>query len=886
MKKSKLSTSIRVILGVACTPILFSPAAFSADEEDQVLEEVVITGSRIIRKDLEGASPVTILDRQTIELSGTNNVNEILKTLPAISGNMLTLATTNGGGEGTTNVTMRGLPATATLVLINGRRLAPDADSGETPDISMIPVSAIERIEVLKDGASAIYGSDAIAGVINFITRTDYDGLSINVGYGEASEGDFANKEASITFGKTFDEGHILVGVSYADNDPVKSRDRDISAVTQTPSSAPPWGNFFVESVDPDNLLTLGNGSMITNPTAADFRPFGDGDAYNYSVITDAVMSQERTSVWASGSYKITDEIDLFFDSSFSQTEGGYDSAPTPVFTTFEFPSLTISALNPYNPWGVDITDGRRRFLELGPRTTNFEYDNFRFITGLRGEFDNSWRWEMAWNFNTADGLQNNTNIVNKTRLQLALGDPANCTAVASQGCVPLNIFGSGLAGAITPEMQRWILEETNESSGTELQSWHADFSGDLFELGAGTVGSAFGIEYREEDIEFNPDGTTAAFQSIGNTNYGPTSGDRSVKEVYAEFLVPLMENVDLELATRYSDYSDFGSTTNPKIGFKFRPLDSLLLRATYSEGFRAPSLRELYQGAQENFGFFTDPCADAANVGVLPGCTVQSDPSLIQFLAQEGGNTSLKAEESESITAGFVWTPVDNLNFSFDYFNVKTDNAIDTNAQFVIDQNALGTSGFVDRVLRTGTGNIQLVDAVALNLASREVTGFDFAVDYSIDTDSGSWKFKWEGTWIDEYLNQADSSSDFVDVAGVFVDDAAAGTGSIPELKYTLNALWTYENWTVSWTTNYVDELEEQEFLGGDVVHVIEDWWTHDVQVNYEMTDYNTTITLGADNILDNQAPRATTGFNDNIDARTHNLIGSYFYLKASIKY
>lgn len=885
MKQIHFLKFLQWTASMAITAILLPTITVAQEEkEGEIMEELVITGSRIIREDLEGASPVTVFDRQAIELTGSNSINEIMKNLPAISGNLLTVATTNGGGEGTTNLTLRGLPATATLVLINGRRLAPDADSGETPDISMIPIAAIDRIEVLKDGASAIYGSDAIAGVVNFITRTDYDGLSLDAGYGQATEGDFTNKEASITYGKTFAEGNILVGASYADNDPIPSRDRDISAVTQTPSSAPPWGNFNVDGL---GQVTLGNGSTITNPTAGDFRAFDASiDTYNYSQVTDAVMSQERKSVWASGAYNFNEDVEMFFDSSFAQTDGGYNSAPTPVFTSFEFPPLTISALNPFNPFGVDITDGRRRFLELGPRVTNFSYENFRFLAGLRGEFKNNWRWEFAWNYNESDGLQNNENIVNKTRTQLALGDPADCAAVAAQGCTPLNIFGSGLAGAITPEMARWISEETNEASSTRLESFHFDLTGDLFELGSHMVGAAVGVEYREEEIEFNPDGTTAAFQSIGNTNFGPTAGDRNVKEVYGEILLPIVDNVDVELAVRYSDYSDFGSTTNPKAGFKFRPVEQLLLRATYSEGFRAPSLRELFQGAQENFGFFNDPCADASNVGVLPGCAVQSDPALIQFLAQEGGNPNLEAEESESVTIGLVWTPINNLSFSLDYFNVDTQNAIDTNAQFVIDQNALGTAGFSDRVTRNVNGDIVLIDALALNLAAREVTGYDFAVDYGLDSNVGSWRFRLQATWIDEYLNQADSTSDFVDVKGVFVDDASDGTGSIPELKGNFNVTWLYENWSASWTTFYIDELEEQQFLGGDVVHTIEDWWTHDVQVNYLLNDFNTTLTLGVHNLLDNPAPRATTGFNDNIDARTHNLIGAYWYFKAGLKF
>lgn len=880
LKKNRLTTATAAAIGSGMLTGLCSFAVLAQGET--AIEEVVVTGSRIARKDLTAASPVTVIDREALDITSAVNVTEVLKNLPAVSGNMLTRSTTNGGGEGASNVTLRGLPATATLVLINGRRLATDADSGETIDINMIPISSIERIEVLKDGASAIYGSDAIAGVINVITRRNFEGLEAQLGYGEAAEGDIPTKDASLTYGKPFDKGSILVGVNWSDSEALPSRNRDVSFPTQTPSSAPPWGLWVTSTGD----YTLGPGNPVTLPTLADMREFGeDEDYYNYAEVTDAIMAQERKSIWGSGDYAFSDSLRAFFESSWAETQSAYLSAPTPLFTQFEYPTLTVSALNPYNPFGEDLFDARRRLLELGPRKTASTFRNFRFVTGLEGDINENWSWDLVWNYGDTEGTQNNNRIINKTRTQLALGDPALCAAVASQGCVPLNIFGNGEFGAITPEMADWVMDETNENSSTQLQQYQFNVTGSFLELPGGPLGIAAGVEYREEEISFRPDGTTQAFQSIGNTNYKATAGDRDVKEFYMEFLFPVLDRLDIEMAARYSDYSDFGDTTNPKLGVKWRPLANLTLRGTYTEGFRAPSLRELYQGAQENFGFFTDPCADPGNVGVLPGCTQQSDPALFQFLAQEGGNVDLDPEKSESWTAGLVWSPLDNLNFTLDYYNIKTDQAIKTSAQFVIDQNAQGTPGFEDRVLRNVNGDIVVVEALALNLAARETSGWDIAADWAIDSGFGVWTLGLNFNYVDEYKTQADSTAPFVDVVGVFVDDAADGEGSIPEWKGYFNVNWVLGNWMANWRVNYVSELDEQEFIGGDTVNTMDEWITHDVQASYSLDAWNTLITVGVDNLFDKEPPTAETGFNDNMDARTHSLIGAYWYTRLTLR-
>lgn len=885
---------------------LLLPALPALAAEETVMEEVVVTGSRIPRTDLVGYSPVTVINAADLASTGNNNVADVLKSLPAIIGNSLTTSTTNGG-TGASNVALRGLPAGSTLILVNGRRQVPDGVQGETPDLYMIPMNAIERVEILKDGASAIYGSDAIAGVINFITKRDYQGLSVEGQYSQTSENDLKSKEASLTYGAASDRGHFVVGARYLKHDPIKSADRSVSSPTLTPSSAIPAGRATVSAaaltasgrpdlVDPMDptaaqVVTVGNGFSGTS-TPADYRLLDGTDSFDYSQFTDAIMRQERRNLFVSADYALTEDVTAFMESSYGYSNSSARAAPTPIFTLFETGNLMVDAANPFNPWGEDLSDVRKRLVELGPRGFSYESNTFRFVAGLEGNFTQKWSWDFAWDWAETDTTQNASGIVNKANLVLGIGDPAACTAVANLGCVPVNLLGG--PGSVTQAQADWIGANVNIDGSTKVNGYAFNVVGDAYELPAGTLGIAAGIEYRKEDISFDPNSLTANFLTIGNTNFEPTSGDRDVTELYAEAAVPILSGVPLassleaELAVRWSDYSDFGNTTNPKFGLKWRPIDELLLRGTYSEGFRAPSLRELWQGGQEDFAFLIDPCQDATNVGVVAGCNVQSDPGVIQFLAIEGGNPDLKAEESTSYTFGAVWQPsmVDGLNFTVDYFNISVDNAVDNNPQFIIDQfRDSGNVTFANRVTLDGANNIRLIDSTNLNLAKREVQGVDISADYTSQPyDWGIMSLALATTNYFQYLDQADATAPKIDVVGDFVDDAAGGRGSIPKWKLRTDLRWTRGPWDVTYTFNYVSELKAKAANASpDTTNVMFGWKTHDIQVNYTFAEYveGLRVTAGMKNIFDNDPPTSSESFNDNIDARTHNLLGRWWYFR-----
>lgn len=831
-------------------------------------DRITVTGSRIKRQDMEGASPLTIIDRQSIEMTGAQNVTDILKDIPAVVGNSVTTTTTNGGLGGAGNVTLRGLPSTATLVLVNGRRLPNDGVGGETPDLNAIPVGAIERIEILKDGASAIYGSDAIAGVVNIILRQDFEGIETELFYGISGRGDMETRSVGVTYGGRHERGNLMIGVNFYDQDRVRSADRDVSKQALTPSSSTDRGYYDATA----GGVILRPDFQGANPTEADFRPYdGSVDAFNFADYTDAIMAQQRKSLFLSGTYDFTPFTRAYIESSYTNTVSEYNAAPTPIFTGFETGSLVVSADNPYNPTGQDLSDVRRRLVELGPRSPIFDSHVSRLVLGFEGDFSNTdWTWDLHYNHGNTKTLETSRNIINKTRFQAAIGPTDVCDALSD--CVPLNLFGP--EGSITQEQLNWVRTEANLRGESSIESLTFSMSGETIDLPAGPLALAFGVTYREEDISFNPDGQKSSYSTIGDTNVVGTEGSRKATEVFVESLVPIIESLDLELAARFSDYSDFGSQVSPKVSLRYQPMTDFLLRGTFSQGYRAPTLRELYQGPAEAFAFFNDPCS-------VPGtCAQDSDPSIFQFLTLQGGNPDLKAEESESFTFGFAYSPNFGLNLKADYFQVETKNAIDINGQFVIDQfRASEGAVFGENVVVDENNNIRQVNAIALNLAARKVKGADFAVDYTINFAPHRLTLGLSGTHFIEYLNQADASSEFENVVGKFVDAASNGRGSIPKWKANFNVVHATGPMLTALTTNFTSELDTGSAV--DEYKTMDAWLTHDLQFSYHLEDIRSRISLGINNLLDEKPPVSDTAFNDNIDARTHNLIGRYFYAR-----
>ncbi|RLQ22163.1 TonB-dependent receptor [Seongchinamella sediminis] len=844
-----------------------------------------VTGSRIRRSGHSSGAPVDIISAPDIELSGAQTLGELLKFVPAVSGNALSTAISNGG-NGTATVTLRGLPASNTLVLINGRRVANDGLAGESVDLNSIPPAAVERIEILKDGASAIYGSDAIAGVVNVITKRDFHGLLGGVYYGQSQEGDLETTTQTLKYGTGLVDGSFFFTASHYQQDPIYSRNR---AVSRSADSRSLGGTDQRSSATPDARISLPTGQTLI-AQGDGYRPAGAEDLFNYQAFTTAVVPLERDSIYTNASYDFSERVTGYVELNYVATEAESTLAPTPVFTAFEQTELVVAADNIYNSLGQDLQDVRRRLVEFPDRRQRNESETTRFSAVLEGLFD-AWNWDFAYNWSRSEATETTTGIVNADRLARAIGPAANCRGAEEDGCVPVNLTGP--AGSISPEQVDYIITRGEVSGYSKLASGSFNVSRAFNWLSAGRTDIAAGLEYRRESTSKQPSSLLANAATIGATNFEATRGSRSVTELYLETVLPLwksasgLSSFDLEAAIRYSDYSDFGGTNNPKIALRWRPSPSWLIRANYAEGFRAPSLNELYEGTTEEQAFINDPCTQAANVGRLPGCRQRADATRNQFLTLKGGNAELSPETSDSYSLGVVWTPAaaKGLALSIDLFEIRQQNVVSSSAQFIVSQNARA-GAFADRVERDAMGNLTLVSASNINIGEREVSGADFGLTWHLPRLRwGQFSVVSNASWINEYLARLDLNAPSLDLAGTFRDQASEGLGGIPEWKAQLGLRWSRERWKASYQLHYIGEMTEL-IPESSRTRAIDDWLVHDIQLNYTFpVQDGLRLTLGIDNLWDEEAPLATSAFNDNIDGRSHELKGRFWYTKLSLR-
>jgi len=494
-----------------------------------------------------------------------------------------------------------------------------------------------------------------------------------------------------------------------------------------------------------------------------------------------------------------------------------------------------------------------------------------------------------------------------------ALGDPANCTG----GCVPLNLFGGAPEvigeGTITQEMLDYITFTAQDELNSALESYSANISGEVFELPAGYLAFAAGYEKRWQSGYDQPDAIIAAGITSGNARL-PTSGAFSVEEAYLELAVPLLsdmpgvEQLDLELATRYSDYSNFGDTTNSKIGLKWRINEDLLVRGTWSEAFRAPSLDELFSGNSDSFAPLTDPCnGGAAGNPELPGCAgipANYEQPNTQIRTTVGGNANLEAEEAESFTYGFVYSPeaVEGLSITFDIFDIEVDNAVSSvGAQTILNACAQTGVNLCSLIERGAGGNVVDLFNGQVNLGGQTTSGFDYNVAYNFETEYGDFRINWDGTYVDERTTIV--IDPITNTSTEFNDAGLAGDRDVvPRLRTNLAVTWAYDDWTANWLVRFIghtteecsidgDTLDQQlcsdpsEELGGDSFNELEDMAYHDVSLGYAVND-NLRITLGVNNLFDTDPEVSYSTFANSFDPSMYEIPGQFFYTRVNLNF
>jgi outer membrane receptor protein involved in Fe transport len=592
-----------------------------------------------------------VIGTQELQDSGAENIGEFLQELPFMSGSPLSTTTSfrgEGGSvsRGISTIELRGLGAERTLVLLNGRRFVPGGNGASgVVDINMIPMSVIQRVEILRSGASVEYGADAVAGVVNIITREDTRGLELQAQTDVTSRGDAETYIFSAVYGKQLDRGNFLLAADYADQPSLGKGERGFSSerltvtgpdntIISEGSSAPPQGNFRTSQ----GRLTLIEGA--DGDSIDDFRPFTDDDRYNFNPLEDLLQASERFSVYGQGSYDLSETIGLFGEALYQQRESSQTLAPLPFFTNRET-DVAVSADNVFNPFGEELDDVRRRMVEAGQRSFAQDNSAWRVVLGLEGEVS-EWFWDVSATQARNETDQTQSGDLLDSRLRLALGpsfyDQAGNAVCGTpgapvSGCVPLNVFGG--AGSITPEMLQYIGTGLNDSGYNEQTVFNANIAGVGSELPAGEIRMAFGYEYRDESAADFPDPQTVLGNTTGSAR-SVTQGSFSSNEIYSEFGVPLLrdqpmaQELDLDMGVRWVNFSNFDPEWLYELGLHHQPVENVQLRATYSSAFRAPNVRELFGGFAQSNPIIEDPCADFSQLSPvqIERCVAQGVPA------------------------------------------------------------------------------------------------------------------------------------------------------------------------------------------------------------------------------------------------------------------
>lgn len=781
--------------GVASLALAVSTGAQAQAQDSTAVEAVVVTGSRIARPDLDAAIPITVVDAKTLERDGASNVQDILRELPQI-GVGTTRANSNFAttGNGAATIDLRNLGPSRTLVLVNGRRYVAGFPGTSAVDLNNIPTDFIERVDVVTGGTSAVYGSDAIAGVVNFVLKDDFTGLTARAEYGLTEKGDNERYLASITAGRSFgpnDAGHIAINATYENEDGVLSRDRNISRYDRSWatvgvnafSSFPPQGRFDLRTAsgsaqvftfDQQNNVVLG---------------FPQALAYNRNGDRRISLPVERALLSANITYKLGDSATFFLEPTYSNVSSSalleaysFDwsfiykngEAGMPITNAYIPASIQnlITARNSDASTANDITgiQFRRRQNEVYDRSNQAERDTYRVATGVRGEFGDDWRYELSYVYGrmkdstVSQDIDATKYIQALDSIKLASGQIVcrDITARAA-GCVPINLFGFDTVtkeGADYVIVPRWVKIENTEQVLT------ASLTGNLFELPAGKVGFAVGAEHRRERSETDWDAVTNA----GNGTSGKQDdlfGRFDVTEAFGEVHVPLVADrafvryLGLNGAARYSHYSTVGGALSWNLGLEYVPVSGLKLRGGYAVANRAPNISELYAavtGGSGNGSSIVDPCTGTTAAGArpqdaacrkIPGLLVEASDNggaltytafdINWMTVQQGGNPNLTEETAKTLTVGAVLTPeaLPGFHLSTDYFRIRIDDAIGAlPAQIVVDR-CISTSDpfYCNAVERFPNGKLRRISTRLVNVAEIETSGVDVNVGYSRPT-------------------------------------------------------------------------------------------------------------------------------------------------------
>lgn len=985
-KNNLLANSVRLAL-VSGAMAFAVPIAFAADAEieadkkieDEKVERIEITGSRLRSTDLQGFSPVQVIDSSEIDASSVANIQDLLLKNPAFGTPAISRTNSNfsTSSAGAAVVDLRNLGTSRTLVLVNGRRFVSGVPGDTSVDLNSIPTQFIDRVEIMTGGASAVYGSDAVAGVVNIIYKKEFEGIEFDVQQGQSQEGD--NKETQIQFTmgtrSSDDKGNIMIHGAYTKQGAVYSRDRDRSAVDQaskgayftglpedmfTPvrpfySSYSPQGRFFAG----DDEYTYNSAGELVKGWSTNGSDTTEANGFNRSAYRTIAVPTERYLFAASGKYEFVEGWNATLEGTYasSQTVTRLEPFPMASDTVYqasggqmplEYEQYIESVTNPgeynrtlvrnaYVPDAIfnaaTDTNGdglkdiffTRRLSDLAARGNTADRDTFRVVAGIDGELAEGWYLDGYYGYGQTKESQVGSGQFNSLNFRSALeavkdkdGNIVCRSADAvAEGCAPVSVFGED---SISAEGAAYVNAPNMLTTFTSQTIAGLNVSGELFELPAGFVGLAGGVEYREEYSRSEFDALQASGLNGGNA-IPRTEGEFDVIEYFAEVNVPLVSDVflakqlNLRGAIRLSDYSTVGNTESWNVGLDWAPIDEVRFRAVRAQSTRAPNINELYSPPSQTYPTgLTDPClgvtastsgsqADAcrADAGVMSNINTNGEFTLNQSDLQgisgyNRGNPDLEAEKGMSWTFGVTVSPegmavIEDFDFNVDYYDIVIDDAIvSTPRQFILDDcygGAGSTCGFITRrASQTGpnsAGSLEYIDSAVTNSGGFANEGLDFVITYAKDFEdyglAGDVTARLAYTYlIDAYTIPLPGSA----------KDQDKGEIGAAENKFYLSLGYAYEDLTVAWNVTFIGEsyLNDQFLSGYDLAPEsvgVDSVTYHDLNVAYQPWDM-AEFYVGVNNLFDQDPapiitglPGSNTGTETN--SGTYDPIGRRFY-------
>lgn len=927
-----------------------APAAETGpSQEPNLLNEVVVTGSRIRRIDTETANPILLIDSKTIQESGINTVGDLVQRIPSISGRGTTPAVNNGGGYGESNIELRGLDAKRTLILVDGRRIGFVGTTSDATDVNQIPINLIDHIEVLKEGAGAIYGSDAIGGVVNFITRKDVDGLEITGDYGRTGHSDGSHHTIGLLFGTNTDRFNFEVGGNLFQQDGVFAT-RDYSkyalylyggttGVTKGGSSRVPTGRIYSNPLG----LTGSNGKKCSSVTRiagaagsalTDYRCFNSpADLFNYQPLNLITTPIERTSLFAKANYKINDDVEAYASVTQTHTHSGYHAAPLPFDSQVD--NIVLSKDSIYNPFGKDFGGNSganpnftlRTFL-FGARLSDTSSDGANFNGGVKGKINAiDWTWDLNLTYSRLQQHANYSGYYFGNKLQAAVGPSfyaadgtptCGTPATPIAGCSPINLFNqfANSSAALSGVSADYNLDNVFTYKAAAL-----DFTGKIISLPAGDLQAAVGFEYNDRVGKYRPEALVQAlpplYLSCGLSNEtctGSAVGKYNSKQEYLELYVPILKELPLihslnaDVGVRHNDYSLFGTSTKSDFKVEYRPIKDLLVRGTFSQVLRVPTVNDLYAAPVNTSVTFNDPCngLTAAKVAATPNLAlackgVPLDGSFKEPNGQITGlnesNPNLRPETGKVKTAGIVFDPsfVSGLSLSADYWTYHIDGLITTlDSNYSIGQCvATASPAFCNLVTRYTTGapsNLGLIKAFvnpSFNLGSLDTSGVDIGLKYTLrDTPFGAYQFSIDWTHTNNYTNNPAPGAASQEIAGTY----SKQFGNYAKNRGIASIAWTWQGIDALITGRYIGGLKVQhpsvtgvdangnpypDLKIGSVLY-------EDMTVGYTIGATKTHVQAGVRNISDKQPPifYQNNVVNANTDVETYDTLGRQWFV------